>query len=160
MRYKFGVRTISTLTLSLAMLASLGCSDDHGVTCPEGEPSIASMTLTPLTVAAGGDIDVVVVVENFELTGEPHAHPEREPISLGPRPQHSEEEVACPGGHVHVYLDDLMTNPLTQAVTSEFILTIPDDTALGPHTIIGRLHNQDHTIFEPAVVAEVDITVE
>lgn len=142
-------------------LAGLGCSDDHGVECPTGDPAITAMVLTPDTLAAGEDVSATVSVANFELSGEPHTHAEREPLGVGPSPQHEDAEpVECTGGHVHVYLDDLMSNPLTQAVTSEFMFTIPDTTTVGEHVIIGRLHNRDHTILEPQVTVEVDVTVQ
>lgn len=144
--------------LLLSLLALAACSDhDHGTECDAGDPAITSLTFTPTTVGPGGDLTGTVVVENWTLTGEEgHTHTE----SLGPSPQaDGHDEGACNTGHLHVYLDDLMTNPLTQAVTSEFVITIPTDTTLGSHTIMGRLHNADHTIYEPQVIAEVDIEV-
>lgn len=159
-RYLVSMRMRAVFLLAGLTLAGLGCSDD-AETCPAGDPTIESMVLTPDTIAAGADVMATVTVHNFELSGEPHAHTESQPLEVGPEPQHEDgEAVECTGGHVHIYLDDLMTNPLTQAVTSEFMFTIPDGTAVGDHVIIGRLHNRDHTILEPRVTLEVDIAVE
>ncbi len=148
---------VIVVTGVIAMVVG-GCDDSHDVSCPEGEPVFESMTLTPDTVAPSADVDVVVVVSNFELSGEAGSHTE----GLNPTPQDAADSdaTACPGGHVHVYLDDLMTNPLIQAVESEFTITIPQDTAPGAHIIIGRLQNRDHSILTPEVTLEVNLTVE
>ncbi len=136
-----------------------GCDDPREISCPEGDPAFESMTLTPDTAAPGADVDVVVVVSNFELSGETGSH-HTEGIDPTPQDAADPDATTCPGGHVHVYLDDLMTNPLIQAVESKFVITIPMDTELGDHTIIGRLQNRDHSILTPEVAVEVDLTVE
>jgi hypothetical protein len=148
------------LVCFFAVVALAAC-DEHGVDCPTEEPTVA-MTLSPDTVAPGGDVEGTIVVENFELSGEAgHSHTEGvgEPPGAEPLHDDGEDEEACAGGHVHVYLDDLMTNPLTQATTAEFVITIPDDAADGMHAVIGRLHNRDHTIIKPEITTEVEITV-
>ena len=157
---------VQRLSFLLAVLPILvACGHDDVETCA-GDPAIHHLSFTPETVVAGGDLAGSVSVMHFSLTGDAGHHDDEDgahPENLGPSPQDSDsghDEGACPTGHVHVYLDDLMSNPLTQATTSEFVITIPMDTVAGAHTLMGRLHNSDHTILEPQVISEVDITVE
>lgn len=124
-----------------------------------------SMTFTPSSGPPGADLSGKVMVHNFELTGEAgHTHteaaPQNAPGDAHPQDSSHDEAAECPGGHVHVYFDDLMTEPLTQAVTSEFTIKLPADATAGTHTIMGRLHNRDHTIYTPEVIEEVEVTVE
>ena len=56
-----------------------------------------------------------------------------------------------------------MTNPLAQPVVETASVVIPEDTPVGPHTLIARLHNEDHTILlvdGEEVFAELAIEVE
>lgn len=149
---------VGRLLLACVLTTLVACDDEHAADCPAAEPAIESISLMPDLVAPGGDIAVVVDVRNFELSGEGGPHTE----GLGPAPQDANPADAdtCPGGHVHVYLDDLMTNPLIQSVTSEFTITIPADTQPGSHTLIGRLQNRDHSILVPEIFHVVDVTVQ
>ncbi len=129
--------------VSLVCFAAAGC-DGHD--CPEGAPEFVSATLNTDTVAAGGDIEITVVLANFELSShDDHDHG---------------GSADCAGGHYHVYLDDLLTNPIAMPETAAATLTIPEETEAGPHTLIVRLHNRDHTIVEPQVITELSIQVE
>ncbi len=135
------------------LLWTTGCGGD-GEACPDlgGEPAITEFTVTPATVAAGDAVDVTVDGEHLG---------DLMPTSDGTdMDMEHEEESACPGGHLHVYLDDLDSNPLTMQEAKAFPMDIPADTPVGPHTLIVRLHNKDHTIYEPQVTMEAQITVE
>ena len=139
---------LATLTCSL-----LACGDETTAEeCPTVEnPVIESFDVTPTTLAAGDTIDATVAGQ--ELGFEEGHHAEEGGHS-------AEEESTCKGGHLHVYLDELMTNPLVMTEETTFQITIPADTAAGDHTLIARLQNRDHSIYEPEVTKEVTITVQ
>jgi hypothetical protein len=149
-----------SLALATALVA-LGCHDEHE--CPAEPPAITSFTVSPTMVAPGGTVTGSVVVANFELNGESHTHgaapladaPTSEPLDEG-----HDAETACPGGHVHVYLDDVMTEPLAMTTQASFSLVIPAATPVGSHTLIARLQNRDHTIIQPEISAEASVDVE
>lgn len=63
-------------------------------------------------------------------------------------------------GHYHIYLDDLMTEPLVQGWQDSVEVTIPADTAAGSHMLMLRLHGLDHRIIEPQIVGSTMIEVE
>lgn len=133
----------------------VGCGDDEPL-CPTGAPNIASFTVDPTTASPGDTLEATLVVENFELGGgdaHAHAHPLTAPL-------HADEgDVSCPGGHVHVYLDDVMTNPLVMIEATTFSIPLPSDLDVGEHRLIARLQNHDHTIVKPEVTAEAAITI-
>lgn len=122
--------------------------------CGDGDPAIVSVTANPTTVAAGGTIQMTVVLENVELeAGEAeHALTQR-----ALRVAHGDEEA---GVHLHTYLDDLESNPLAQTSSTSYAIVIPQATATGAHQLIVRLHGADHTILEPQVTSAVGITVQ
>ena len=159
-RAAFGARLELDLLAALVALALApaltGCSDDHEVSCPEGSPAILSFTIDPDTAAPGDIVNGTLQLENFDLGGG-HAHAETQPLS---EPLHSDSsEEICPGGHVHVYLDDVMTNPLVMIEATSFPIALPNDVAEGDHTLIARLQNHDHTIVKPEVTAEATLTI-
>lgn len=146
------------LTVLLALALTAGCEEP----CPWGEddlPAIDSVTASATTVSAGEDIDLTFELSFFQLTGEEnHSHD-----GDGHDDHGHGGTSACPAGHVHVYLDDLMTNPLGMPTTETATVTIPEDTLAGEHTLIARLHNADHTILtvdDEEVTAELVITVD
>lgn len=146
--------TMTTIAAALLALAGCGSTGDDTGECPDlgGDPAFTSFTVTPETMAAGDTVDVVVEGDHLG---------ELEESSDGSMEMGGEEhESSCPGGHLHVYLDDLMTNPLTMQEAKAFPMEIPADTAPGAHTLIVRLHNKDHTIYEPEVTTTLAITVE
>lgn len=154
------MKILRLLALGSALTLGVACGHEHDeVVCPEGAPVIESLALSPTTVAPGDEIAGTVVVQNFELSGEAD-HQHAQGLDRWPQDTGDHGTSECAGGHLHVYLDDVMTNPLAMPVTGEFTFTIPTGTAAGAHTILGRLHNRDHTIVEPQVIEEVDITVE
>jgi len=129
---------------AIASLVVMGaCGED---TPP---PEILSVEVTPSTVAPGGTVNVAVELAHFEFTEEHEDHE---------APKHGEGGDNV--GHIHVYLDDLMTNPLAMPIEAAFDVTVPADTELGAHTLILRLHDADHLIIEPEVTADAAITVE
>jgi hypothetical protein len=142
--------------VALILASSLvGCSDD-APSCPSRSPAILSFTVAPTSAAPGETLAATLVVENFELGGgdaHAHAHPLSEPLHA------DTDEPICPGGHLHVYLDDVMTNPLVMIEATEFPIALPHDVTEGDHTLIARLQNHDHTIVKPEVTAEASITI-
>jgi hypothetical protein len=142
---------------TVLLLCAAGCSGSDEVdagACPDlgGDPSFTEFTVTPATVAAGDSVDVVIDGDHL---GELEATSDGSMEMAG-----EEEESTCAGGHVHIYLDDLETNPLSMQEAKAFPMTIPADTEPGTHTLIVRLHNKDHTIYDPEVSMETTITVE
>jgi hypothetical protein len=146
--------------LALAVPLIAGCDDaDHDHDggeheCPAEDPEISSFMGDTSSLAAGSDIELMIHVENFEFghgghddDGDSHAGDD-------------DGAMECAGGHVHIYLDSLMENPLAMPESSPTLITIPAETAAGSHMLVARLHNYDHTIVEPEVTAELEITVE
>lgn len=127
------------LLLSAFVLLAVGCGGDKA-DC--GTPEFTSFSITPDTLAAGDTVSVTVAGNhlNFETD--------------------ADHDEACPGGHLHLYMDDLMTNPLAMEESTSFDATIPTDATAGAHTLIIRLQNHDHTIVEPQVTDEADLTVQ
>jgi hypothetical protein len=152
-----------TLTLGslLGALILSGCEEP----CPwgeEDEPSIDSFSATSPTVTAGGDIELSFELSFFGLTGE-EGHHDDEDGDEDDEEDEDEHASSCPAGHVHIYLNDLLTNPLGMPNTETATITIPEDTVAGEHTLIARLHNADHTILtvgEDEVTAELLIIVD
>ena len=131
------------LCLCLTAVALSACEDHAEEDCA-GAAAIGTFTITPATVAAGGQVNAQLVVSNFLLghhDGGGHAH-------------------ACPNGHVHIYLDDLLTNPLAMPDEASSTVTIPAGTPAGEHQLIARLHGSDHKILKPEVSATAKIVVE
>ncbi|MCO4772132.1 MAG: hypothetical protein KDA24_19015 [Deltaproteobacteria bacterium] len=154
------------LTLFAAALLSFGAlTACPAEVCEYTEaPSFDEISAAPATVEAGGDIDLTFLVSNFDFSMESedeHAHGDDDDDDHGDA---VDLDGPCPIGHVHVYLDDLMTEPLGQPTTPTATVTIPADTPAGEHTLIGRLHGLDHTIFVTddgeEVTAQTTITVE
>jgi len=110
-----------------------------------GSPTITSFTATPTTVAAGEQVSTTLSVENFTIGHDEHGH--------------DGHTHGCTTGHAHIYLDDLMTNPLAMPMKASASVTIPADTEPGKHELIARLHGSDHKILEPQVKKTVVIEV-
>lgn len=134
------------IALSTALILA-GCAKDDEVMDPE----IVDFTVDPTEITAGTDATVMVDVAHFAFT-EHH-----DMSTMGADGDHASSAVQK--GHVHVYLDDLETNPLVMMMSDMDTLTIPDNTEAGAHTLIARLHDDGHLIIEPEVTAEVEITV-
>lgn len=115
-------------------------------------PTITAFVVDPTDLAVGGQADVHVEVAHFSLTEHSEASTAHEEGG-----EHAEGEVQS--GHVHVYLDDLETNPLLMMSGADGTITIPSGTAIGSHVLIARLHGDDHLIVEPEVTSDVAIEV-
>ena len=137
---------LSTLVLGLALTA---CG---------GDPAITAVTLTPSTVAAGGTVNVAVTLENVELGAldAASALTARDTTARGLRAAHGD----AAGMHLHAYFDNTESNPLVQTSSATFPVVIPAATAAGAHQLIVRLHNHDHTIYEPEVKTSAALTVQ
>lgn len=154
---RVGVVSFAVFVLALAPGCSVGDGHDHtheadAAGCVEhgGEPMFTAFSVSPTTVAAGGAVEASIDGEHLGELAETESGAAEEHGHGGD----------CPGGHLHVYLDDLMTNPLAMVGAKSFQLTIPEETAAGEHILIVRLHNKDHTILTPEVTAQTAITVE
>ncbi|MCA9650319.1 MAG: hypothetical protein KC501_10445 [Myxococcales bacterium] len=153
------MKRLGPLLVTLLAASSIACTGDDD----EGGPApTLMMTADRSEIATGETITLTIEVENFELSGEEHQHLERgfdPPLAAEPGdPLAAEAEYTGPRvGHVHVYLDDLMVNPLAMITTSPGQVVV--DAEPGAHTLIGRLHGTDHKIIEPQIIDEVEITV-
>lgn len=137
----------------------LACGDDGhedaaAVECPSEAPAIEKVTASATTVAPGGTITLTFDVAGFEL--------DEATVSDAMLPLHGEEdaEEECPGGHMHVYLDSLETDPIMATDKAVVDVTIPVGTTEGEHELIVRVHNHDHAIYEPQVTKTVSISVQ
>ncbi len=144
-------KTLTLAALLLGATAGAACDGDGdpAAMCP-GDPQIVDFSVTPTTVMAGGTLDGAIDTHNHLLEGHDDA--------MGSDAH--DDDSGCEAGHVHVYLDDLMDNPLVMTGSTTFTIDIPADVTPGQHTLIARLHRVDHTIIEPQVTAEVTITVQ
>lgn len=166
-------------SILLAMTA-FGCDEEE---TGEIEPAPVLRVEADVTEVMPGDtITLTIDVEHFTLSGEgethdhdhgdDHEHLERgfEPGLVSPDEPAAAEaghgdhdhdaDAVYEGpreGHVHVYLDDTMVNPLAMLTTSTGEVVI--DAEPGPHTLINRLHGADHKIIEPQIIEEIEITV-
>ncbi len=141
----------------VALFVLIGCgakdAEDSG-TGSEGEleaPELTSFMLDPTSGPVGTVVTSTVMVAHFSLTGEDGDHDDEH--------HEGEDHDAELTGHVHVYMDDLMTEPVIMQTTMVGEFTLADDLAVGSHTLIARLHGADHLIIEPQVTAEVSFEV-
>lgn len=153
--YRFSALSL----LAVAALLALAACSEEAVPC-EGEPMIHAFTANMTTVAAGGTLDLTIEVHNFNLGTHTHSDM-HEPVPVSEDdPGVIFSENTCLTGHVHIYLDDLMTNPILMQEMATGTATIPAGTAAGTHTLIARLHTSDHLIVEPQVTKELTIEVQ
>lgn len=153
------MKLASALLTTLLATSLAACDSDDPEDMPPPELRVTADTTE---VAQGGTITLTIEVENFELTHEgEHMHLELEDdldLRSPDAPALAEETYDGPRiGHVHVYLDDVMTNPLAMITTETGEVVI--DAEPGAHTLINRLHAADHTIIEPQIIHEIDINV-
>jgi hypothetical protein len=147
------MRRIAVITLFAVFPLALGaCEDGH--THEQCEMPTVSVEADPTTIVSGEDVTLTVTVENFTLMDpEAHDHGDERPDDTQFRHGY---DGACEG-HYHVYLDDLMTNPLMMAWEEEVTVTVDADA--GEHELFVRLNDPDHKIIQPEVVDSVAITV-
>ena len=165
-------RVLATVSICVAF-AAVGCDsgEEDGEEMPmcPGDPELLSMEL-PDMIAAGAEFEASFEVRHFEFSMEGgHDHDDHD--HDGHDAQHPDDdrfragetisaETGCTIGHVHLYVDDLETNPVAQIVDPSAMLTLPEDIEPGEHTWIARLHDAEHFIIEPQVVREQPFTVE
>jgi len=143
-----------TLLLPVFLVA---CEADT-LDAPAEPPAFESWTVDAESGPAGTELTATAAVRHFEFTGESdHGHDEaaEEDEEHG----HDTDEGGVQRGHIHVYLDDLMTNPLLMQVTATATFTIPEEADVGDHTLMARLHDGDHLIIEPQQIIEVPFEV-
>lgn len=125
--------------------------------CNSGEvldPELISLAVDPDVAELGQEVTSTVVVKNFTLAGEVgHSHDEGEDHDE----DHKDGEIQT--GHVHIYLDDLETNPLAMQVEAVGTFIVPEDAEIGEHVLIGRLHDSDHLIIEPQITVEIEFDI-
>lgn len=123
-----------------------------------GDPAITAVTITPATTTAGGTVTVAVTLENAELGAMDAASAliARGSTARGLRASHGDEA----GMHLHAYFDNTESNPLVQTSSTTFPVVIPAAATAGAHQLIVRLHNHDHTIYEPEVKTSASLTVQ
>lgn len=119
--------------------------------CGAGEPKISSVTINPSSIAAGGSTTMTVALENFTLI------PDDDAAAL--RPEH-EGTADNDSGHMHVYLDDVMSNPLVMTASTTFPVKTASTTSKGAHKLIVQLRRTDHLAVTPEVKAEVALTIQ
>jgi hypothetical protein len=122
--------------------------------CGGADPVISSVSLTPSTIPAGGIVNVVVAGEGLALEAPATAGLTALRTSAL-RAAHGDEM----GRHLHAYLDTTDVNPLAMETRTTFPITIPAATTVGAHTIIVRLHDEDHLIIQPEVKATAALIV-
>ena len=135
MRLKPIIAAASPLLLCVAF----ACKKD------EPNPDLPSfeVTVTPLTISAGGEFTANITVKNFEL----------DPADFG--------GTAMPGkGHWHCYLDQVGASYLAASAQPTERITMPVDTTAGAHKLIFVLENNDHTPVMGAAEKSIDVTVQ
>lgn len=164
------MRIVSSLFAAVLATTAFGCD-----TAEEEEPAPTLRAEADVTEIASGDtVTLTFTIENFTLTGEAghddhdhdhdHDHDNLEldfdpPLVAGNDPFADGDHYDGPReGHVHVYLDDFMTNPIGTITTLTGEVVVEADP--GPHVIMARLHGADHMIIEPQIIDEIDITVQ
>ncbi len=141
--------------LTVGLLVGCGSSDP---------PEMTSVTVSPASVQRGTDVTVNVTVANFEL----RMPAEEEALTA------AEEEIAPAtgdypdGGHFHIYLDDLETNPMLvncpdycddSAFMTSVRARVPDDATAGSHMVIVRLNNDFHMFLNPQIKGQAPLMV-
>lgn len=158
---------------TLGLLVGGACDADTDATPPQcpGGPELVEVT-APDTAAAGATITLAFEVKNFEFSMGGEAHHDEDPEGgehEGGEHEGGEHEggvdpisadTGCTVGHVHVYLDDLMTEPLAQITVASGDVVLPAGIEPGEHRLINRLHDASHKIIEPQVVVEHPITIQ
>lgn len=152
-------RLRALLVCAFLALAACGTGEEPALEPPPEATDAASDAATVAitkpaagSTVAAGDVEVTVSPESFNIVNK-----------LGQPPVAGE-------GHIHYYLDveTIPTTPGKPAVTddpktyhAEATTTYSwPDVAAGEHTFGVQLVNNDHTPLEPAVTAEVTVTVE
>lgn len=144
------LRWLSPLGLALALPFTACEEGHHDESCDM--PTI-SVEGDPTTIASGDDVTLTISVENFTLIDPEDAHMHGDIEGTEFRAY----DGVCEG-HYHVYLDDLMTDPILQAWDEEVTVTVDADP--GDHELIVRLNGSDHKFIQPEIKDSVTITVQ
>lgn len=142
--------SLALALLSLGLSGAVGCGDDPAPT--------VSITVTPDRLSSGGTTRADISVTDFELAAEDHAHVRAQASGHEAEGEHEHTGDIPRIGHYHIYLDSMETNPILMGHESSVELTVT--ASAGPHRLIVRLHNLDHTIIEPQITGEAAITIE
>ncbi len=147
-------RTLVTMLryiLSFAAVASL-------VACGSADPTV-SVTASPSTISSGDVVTLTVDVTDFELRkpGGGHNHQELRAAEDEGHEHHGGTNSAD-GGHFHVYLNTLDTNPLLMGWSKTTTVAVTGPA--GPHVLIVRLNSDDHAFLVPQIKAEANITIQ
>ena len=134
-------------TLVLGSLIACGGSEPMA-------PEILSFVVDPQVAAQGEEVTATFELAHFALTGdEGHSHDE------DMDGHHGDDDDEMQSGHVHIYLDDLESNPMAMQTELVGTFVVPDDAEIGEHVLIARLHGADHLIIEPQVTSEIDFDI-
>ena len=148
-------------TIALGVGVACDPAEDEAPECG-GDPELISAGDLPDTAAGGDMMMLAFEVDYFEFSmeGGEHGGEHDGGHDGGDKVSPISEDTGCHVGHVHVYLDDLMTDPLAQLTTAEGHVVLPDDIETGDHRLIMRLHDATHRIIEPQVTLEHAFTVQ
>jgi hypothetical protein len=147
--------------LLLGLLLAIGCGSNP-------PPAITSLSVNPAEVAPGGETTLTVVLENFQLR-DPDAQTAHG-LRAASEDEHGEGEAGDypDGGHFHVYLDSVETNPLLNncpdycehpGFSNSIRLKIPDDAIPGSHQLILRLNADTHMFLVPEIEKSTPLTI-
>jgi len=140
----------------MAGLLLAGCSGGEGEETVEYHPSLEFLDPQDQASVVAGDLQVSVVVEDFELTG-PAAGAAVAPsvpvLWLAPAVAFAHDGEGLPSGYVELRLDGAVvaTMDSTQATIQ---------VAVGTHTLEGELRYADGDALEEPVVATISISAE
>jgi hypothetical protein len=113
------------------------------ITVEPAPPATMNVTLDNTTIEAGGYATATVMTQYFELDQENY-----EGVNID---RH---------GHWHAYLDQIGdAYLLTASALAMDRVTIPAAATEGPHNLIFKLHNNDHSPYTPPVEQTIPITV-
>ena len=141
--------------------------------CSSAEPDILDFVVDPAAGAPGETITASAEVVDFEFSGgDMDMDMDMGSMDMGGMDMdgddhdhdhdHGDEDSGkgkIPVGHIHLYMDDLQTNPVLMMNTATATFVVPDDATEGTHTLIARLHGSDHLILEPEVLFELEFEV-
>ncbi len=146
--------------LAICAIAFAGCIFDGNE-----HPRIQEVIVEPSTVTAGDTVTVTVHTTHFTLVHDGDSGGEGDDDGEGEHEGDDDGEGHHGGGdansgHFHIYLDNLLDNPLAMPHMQIFEIQIPEETAPGTHQLIVRLQHASHLIIEPQVISAAAITVE
>lgn len=127
------------------------------VACGAADPTV-SVTASPSTISSGDVVTLTVDVTDFELRKPAATHHQELRAADDEGHAHNGETNSADGGHFHVYLNTLDTNPLLMGWSKTTTVAVTGPA--GPHVLIVRLNSDDHAFLVPQVKAEANITIQ